>query len=164
MNAQELHNTERTEAKVASENGEETVEEDLRPPDFGHKNHNDLKDDKEAVRDAERGAGRLIRDGAVGDVLVRRGGVDRAVRESGVRGAAGLVQVDEGVDGLDVVHEGVDGAGEDEDAADTAEDAHGVQAEEHIWIQNASAEARKSSRVHIQERKNMMARVVCSSR
>ena len=43
---QELHDPEGAEAKVGTQDGEETVKERLRPPDLREGDHDDLRDDK----------------------------------------------------------------------------------------------------------------------
>ena len=62
---QELHDPEGAEAKVGTQDGEETVKERLRPPDLREGDHDDLRDDEQAIDYCERSAGGLIRYGAI---------------------------------------------------------------------------------------------------
>jgi len=66
---QALNDTKSTETKVFPKDGEETVKEDCWPSEFGEKEHDDLADDEKAIHDGPENASRLIRKGAVFDII-----------------------------------------------------------------------------------------------
>ena len=55
-----MHYAQGTEAEVGAKDGEEPVEESLRPAELGEGEDNDLKDDEDAVDHRERGTCRLV--------------------------------------------------------------------------------------------------------
>jgi hypothetical protein len=127
---QDLHDAKRAEAEVPPEDGEEAVEEYLRPADLGEEDHDDLEKYEDAVEDRDGGACGLVRDGAARDILKRAWcscvGGERRV-------GTGFVRIDVGVYGLDVMDKRGDGAGKDEDAANNGEDTDNIEADEDVW-------------------------------
>jgi len=67
---QALNNTKGADAEIVSKDGEKLIEENRGPADFGEEEDDDLSNDQKTVEDGPEDAGRLVRNGRIGDVIV----------------------------------------------------------------------------------------------
>ena len=63
--SQALNDSESADAKVVSQNGEESIEESRGPPDFGKEEDDHLSDNQKTVEDCPEDTGRLVGNGRV---------------------------------------------------------------------------------------------------
>jgi len=119
---QALKNSEGAETERRPEHGKEPVKGGHRPATFGEDEDDDLSDDQQPIDDGPKDSSRLVRDGAVLNIIAS---LEQLV--NGRPRAFGIFE--EGVDGGDICDHDKDAAREDEDEGDDANDANGVEAE-----------------------------------
>lgn len=71
LDSQALNDTEGAETKIVAEDGEETVEEGSRPPNFRHDEDDDLENDEQPVEDGPERSRGLVGHGAAPESSVR---------------------------------------------------------------------------------------------
>jgi len=103
-------------------NGKELVKGRHRPATFREDEDDDLSDDQQPIDDSPKDASRLIRDGAVLNVITP---LEQLI--DGHPRAFGIFE--EGVDGSDIRDHDKDAARQHEDEGDDANDANGIEAE-----------------------------------